>query len=233
VFQFGFSQVEKSIIGKVSCDNVWMQKVDVINKTAKRSTTTNENGEFVILAKAHDSLFFYIKGCYIKMLKLKQEQIGVNDLFVTMLKKPEELEEVVIAKRSPIKLSLDKEYEQSKLDLYALDKAASASKVVGVYTGVIENGLNFIAIGSKILRLFIKEKEPIVKGTSLNNFKKRAESVCGQDFFINKLRLNPDEIALFLEFCDTDPQSKIAVEENNALSLMDFLFSKNREFKKL
>jgi hypothetical protein len=233
VFQFGFSQVEKSIIGKVSCDNVWMPKVDVINKTAKKSTTTNENGEFVILAKAHDSLFFYIKGCYIKMVKLKQEQIGANDLFVTMLKKPEELEEVIIAKRHPFKLSLDKEYEQAKLDRYALDKAASAPKVEGVYTGVIENGLNFVAIGSKIIGLFIKEKKPVVKGKSLNDFKKRAESVCSRDFFISKLVLKSEDIALFLEFCDADPRSKIVVEENNALSLMDFLFSKNREFKKL
>ena len=43
----------------------------------------------------------------------------------------------------------------------------------------------------------------------------------------------PLEVALFLEFCDTDPKSKTILENTNPLKLMDFLITKNIEFKKL
>jgi hypothetical protein len=56
---------------------------------------------------------------------------------------------------------------------------------------------------------------------------------CTQDFFHKTLALKPNEIALFLDFCDADSQSKTLIENNNVLSLMDFLLAKNIEFKKL
>jgi hypothetical protein len=64
-------------------------------------------------------------------------------------------------------------------------------------------------------------------------FKKIASATCNQDFFDKTLQIKPDEIALFLEFCDADPKSKTILENTNPLKVMDFLFAKNVEFKKL
>jgi hypothetical protein len=232
VCQLSFSQTEKSLKGKVSFDNNLLQNIDVINKTSKTSTTTNTKGEFIITAKANDSLFFYTKEYYMQRLKLSSDQIDQNNLLVHMFKKPEELEEVVVTKMKSIKLSKDKGYEQKKLDEIALNKAARKLKT-GVYDGTIENGADLMRIGGMILGLFIKDKEPSKEKAPDIEFAVLAKKTCDSKFYLERLKLKTEEIELFLQFCDVDPKSKIVVKDNNVLSMMDFLTAKNTEFKNL
>jgi hypothetical protein len=124
VFQLGFSQTEKLIQGKILCENLLLQGIEVLNLASKRTTITNTNGRFSILAKAKDTL------------------------------------------------------------------------------------------------MFIEFKE-LVKKTNDENY------------YLEILKLKPDELGLFIEFCDADPKSKTILENTNPLSLMDFLLTKNVEFKKL
>jgi hypothetical protein len=56
-----------------------------------------------------------------------------------------------------IKISKNEKWEQT-LDEYTLEKNARATKVDGVYTGTIENGMNLMRIGGMILGLFKREK---------------------------------------------------------------------------
>src|SRR6478609_2739269 len=110
-YQFSFSQTEKPIKGKVLCDNFLLGKVNVINKTNKTGTVTNENGEFIIEAKANDSIVFYSKEYHLLKLKLSSAQVDQNNLIIRMLKKPEELEEVLITTVDPIKWTKDTVWE--------------------------------------------------------------------------------------------------------------------------
>ncbi|MNT86482.1 hypothetical protein D3C72_2267770 [compost metagenome] len=84
-----------------------------------------------------------------------------------------------------------------------------------------------------IIGLFAKEKEEITKSGSSIEFKELAKISCDEKFYLQTLKLKPEEIALFLDFCDADPKSKILIENPNVLGMMDFLSSKNIEFKKL
>jgi hypothetical protein len=43
-----------------------------------------------------------------------------------------------------IKISKNEKWEQDKLDEYTLEKNARATKVDGVYTGTIENGMDLM-----------------------------------------------------------------------------------------
>jgi hypothetical protein len=233
VFQIGFSQTEKFLKGAVSSDNFLLQNVDVINKTSHKSTKTNDKGEFVIAVKANDSLLFYAKDYYLKRLKISNEQIGQNDLQVVMIKKPEELDEVVVEKTHSIKLSKDKAYEQGKRDQIDVINSVEYIKKRTVYEGEIDNGSNFIAIGKMILDLFRKEKEPEKESRPEIEFATLAKNTCDQKFYLETLKLKPDEIDLFLQFCDSDPKSKKLIENHNVLSMMDFLSTKNIEFQKL
>lgn len=232
VCQFSFSQTEKLLKGVVSSENFLLQNVDVINKTSKKGTTTNEKGEFIIGAKANDSLVFYAKEFHLQNIKLTSHQIDQNNLEVLMFKKPEELEEVVITKIAPIKVKWDEKWEREKRDEAALDMAASAVKNRDVYNGKIENGMNFMRMGRDLLRLFSKEKD---KKEALQEieFAVLAKNICDQKFFLENLKLKPDQIDLFLQFCDSDPKSKTLIGHHNVLSMMDFLFAKNIEFQKL
>nr|WP_315199645.1 hypothetical protein [uncultured Flavobacterium sp.] len=234
VCQFSFSQTEKLLKGVVSSENFLLYNVDVINKTSQKSTKTNDQGEFLIAVTANDSLLFYSKEFNLKRLKVSPKQIELNNLQVEMFKKAEELDEVIVAKKQNLKLSLDKKYEQSKIDEITSDKNPyTENKYVMVRGGTFVNGLNFVAIGKKLLDLFAKEKEPKKESLPETEFATLAKNTCDQKFYLETLKLKPEEIDLFLQFCDADPKSKKVAKDNNILSMMDFLSAKNIEFQKL
>lgn len=233
VFQVGFSQTEKLIQAKVLCEDFPLQGVEVLNLATKKTTITDSNGRFSILAKAKDTLMLISKNYEYKRFILDPKLIEKNNFVISLLRKTEELDEVVIFKMPNIKLSKDKAYEQGKINELVLEKAARNPKPIGVYDGTLVNSPDLMRIGGMILGLFKKEKDIPKKVISKIEFKKIATSTCNQDFFSKTLKLKPEEVALFLEFCDADPKSKIGLENANALSLMDFLFVKIAEFKKL
>lgn len=229
VFQSGFSQTEKLIKGKVICDNFPVQGIEVINLVSEKSTVTNAYGAFSILAKAEDMLVFVSKNYDYKRLFLEQDDIDKNNFTILLIKKPEQLEEVIITKIVFPHIGFNQEFA----DKLSLEKAATTPKNRSVYNGTIENGADINRIVGMILRIFIKEKEAAKNNVPKIEFKKLATNSFSQDFFNKTLALKPDEIALFLDFCDADSKSKTLIENNNVLSLMDFLFAKNIEFKKL
>ena len=230
--QSGFSQTEKLIKGKVLHEQFPVEKVEVANFSSKKVSITNLAGEFSLVAQAGDELIFISKNHDIKKIVIDQKTINKNNLIISLILKPEQLEEVVVTKMPSIKLSTDKAYEQGKIDQLAVEKSARSLKT-GVYNGSIENGMDLIRIGRMILKLFLKEKEAVKKKGTEIDFKALATTTCDQKFYVETLKLKPEEIALFLQFCDADPKSKTVAESNNVLSVMDFLYAKNIEFKKL
>jgi hypothetical protein len=229
-YQLSISQTEKLLYGKVLSNKNLLKKVEVINKTAKTSTTTNDLGEFSIPVKAKDSLLFFAKDYFFTRLKITQENIDTNNLVVNMIIKPEELNEVVITniKFEKIKIS------QQNIDDIKFEKdAGSLQKYTGVYNGTITNGMDFNRMGTGLLNLFKKDKEEPKKKSPEIDFKKLIATSIPDDFFIKDLKLKPEEKELFIEFCDADPNSKALLQHKNILSTMDFLYAKNTEFKKL
>ncbi len=227
-FLFCFSQTEKPLKGIVSCDNEPVQGIEVVNLITEKTTITNSNGEFSIGAKAEDMLVFVSKKHYYKRLFLEKEDVKKNNIKITLTQKPEELEEVVITKASFNSKGL---FSQEVADEIKLEKGVYKNRQI--YDGTIENGADLMRIGGMILDLFIKKKESNKNPDLKIEFKELATTSYEESFFINTLKLKPEEVALFLEFCDADPKSKNILDNNNPLSLMDFILTKNEEFKKL
>lgn len=227
-YQLSISQTEKLLNGKVLSQNIPLHKVEVINKTAKTSTTTNENGEFSILVSVKDSVLFFSKDYFFKRLKISQENIDQNNIIVNMVLKPEELNEVVITNIKFPKVGPADENS-------TIIPKPGLQSYTGVYNGTIANGMNFMAIGGSIFSLF-KSKDAKAKSKNRQHeltFKKLIESTVPLDYFTNDLKLKPDEKELFIHFCDADPHAAIILKEKNLLYTLDFLFTKNQEFKKL
>lgn len=232
-YQLSISQTEKVLNGKVFSQNIPLNKVEVINKTARISTRTNELGEFSILVRPQDSLLFYSKDYFFKRFKISQENIDQNNLAVNMILKPEELDEVLI---TTIKFPHVGPTQEVSDSIALMRSSQDLRKYTGVYDGTIANGMNFGATGAGLFSLFKKEdsgNKKTKKKTPELDFKTFAEATCPLDFFTKDLKLNPDEKALFLEFCTADPQSEIILKQKNLLYTMDFLYAKNEEFKKL
>ncbi len=221
-YQLSVSQTEKVLTGKVFSQNIPLKKVEVINKTAKTSTTTNASGEFSIVVKVQDSLLFFAKDYLFTRLKITTKEIETNNLIVNMIPKAEELNEVVINKVvfDKVKISAD-----DVADVLISKNA----KDLFWNTGVSDNSIR------EALRISFPLKGKQKKKIELHDdrFKKLIAAFCPPDFFIKNLKIKPEEKEIFLNFCDADPKSKALLEQPNVLSIMDFLYAKNEEFKNL
>jgi hypothetical protein len=228
LFQFSFSQTEKLIQGRVLCDDFPLQGIEVVNLVTEKSTITDTNGRFSILVKVEDMLVFISEKHDYKRLFLDKEFLDKNNFLISLTRKPEQLEEVVVTK---VSLSSKGLFSQEVADEIKLEKGKYRNRQI--YDGTIENGADLMRIGGMILDFFIKKKEDNKESVSKIEFRELAKTNYPEIFFTDTLKLKPEEIALFLEFCDADPKSKIILENANSLSLMDFLLTKNAEFKKL
>jgi hypothetical protein len=221
-YQLSVSQTQKLLHGKVMSQNKALKGVEVINKTALTSTTTNATGDFSILVNVKDSLLFFSKDYFFKRFKITQENINTNNLVVDMILKAEELDEVIITtiKFEPVKF--DRE-AISQIDVDKRNKNLTRY-ITGYKDGSIANGMSAsISLGGG------KKK----KEETESDFKKLIRSTCPADFFIKDLKLKPEEKELFIEFCDADPRSKRLLENSNILTTMDFLYAKHKMFKEL
>jgi len=226
-YQLSISQTEKLLHGKVISNNTPLDKVEVINKTAKTSSRTNELGEFSILAKEQDSILFFSKDYLFTRLKLTLKDLEKNYLIIEMTPKAEELENVIVSRSVFTKTEIQniandrEEINKIKIRKQFDDVAAK----VNVYDGKIKNAVNYN------YPIFDKPKKKIEPRD--DRFKKLVIASCTPDFFIKNLKLKPEEKDIFLNFCNSDPKSKTLLEKSNDLELIDFLYAKNEEFKKL
>ncbi|OXB08916.1 hypothetical protein B0A81_07070 [Flavobacterium plurextorum] len=231
-YQISIAQTEKLLHGKVISNNSPLNKVEVINKTAKTSTRTNERGEFSIIVKAKDSLLFFSKDYLFARLKITAKEIETNNLIINMIPKAEELNEVVILDKKTTSIKLSKEeILQIKLNSH---KPKPGLKIEGYHDfGPNPYAPDFVYLGKQIYYLLKKEDEKPKPKIKKIEFVQLIRNTINPDFFDKDLKLKPEEKELFLQFCDADPKSKIIPENPNILSITDFLYTKNEEFRKL
>lgn len=226
-YQLSISQTEKLLRGKVISQENALQNVEVINKTAKTSARTNEFGEFSILVKEQDSILFFSNNYLFTRLKLTAKDLEKSYLIVEMTPKAEELENVTVSRsvfnKAEIKKIANDKDEINKIIIRK--KFDEVTSKVTVYDGKIKNGLDFS------YPIFDKPKKKIEPRD--DRFKKLVIASCPPDFFIKNLKIKPEEKEIFLNFCNADPKSKTLLEKSNDLELLDFLYAKNEEFKKL
>ncbi len=233
IVQMSFSQSETVYKGKILCNKFPIENIEIINLNSEKSAFSNSAGEFSIAANPGDVVVFASKLYEYIRISVQSEYLNNFIQIISLILKPEQLEEVVITKIPSIKWEKDTKWEQEKLDQLALEKVARTPKILGINNGTIENGMDFKRIGGMIFGLFAKEKEKIKISPPKIEFITLAKTSCNQKFYIETLKLKPEEIELFLQFCNADSKSKMVAQNNNTLVMMDFLFAKNLEFKKL
>lgn len=227
VFQFGFSQNRIEFSAKVLFDELPVSGAVVVNLNSEKVVLTDGNGAFSILAKTDDVLVLASDKHELKRVFLDQKLLDSDKVVFTLVRKTEELDEVVVAKANIPKI----EFDWSSAKYAAMEKKEETPKTVGVNNGDIDKGTDFVGIGRIIKNWFVKPQKKSV--ASEPDFKTLLRTNVKDDFFINDLNLKPEQISFFLEYCNVDPKSKNILESKNELILMDFLFTKNTEFKKL
>ena len=224
------AQNEKTLSGKVVCEGKGIPNIDLVNLTSKKSTTTDSQGHFSIGVALGDELYILSKEYIDFKLKITETQFNQNQLTITIEKKPIALEDVEIVNKSSLKVQIT----QGDIDAIKLSKQANALKVVNVYDGTIENGVDFVRMFKGISNWFKnKDKEPPQKPVPPPSFKDFLSSHYDRNFYLNNLKLKPEEIELFIAYCEADARATVLAERQDVLEMADFLFEKNKAFQKL
>jgi hypothetical protein len=227
IFLNGYSQTEKQVCGKVVFNEMPLGKIDIVNLNSKLSSTTDDLGNFCIKAKIGDVLFILSNEYYDIKISLKKDDFIKELLIISLTKKPIELDEVAVTKAQKVGFKVSPE----EIALAKLDKFENAPKVVGVYSGEMPYGMDFVGIFKKIFRNNNKEKKETPRFT---NFKEYVLSKFdSNEFFNKKLNIKPDELDLFIAFCESDTHSKTIMLHEDILETIEFLMAKNKAFQKL
>lgn len=227
---FCLAQNEKNLSGKVVCEGKGIPNIDLVNLTSKKSTTTDNQGHFSIGVALGDELYILSKEHLDFKLKITETQLREGQLTIMIDKKPIALEDVEIVKKSSLKVQIS----QADIDAIKLTKQSQALKVVNVYDGTIENGVDFVRMFKGISNWFKnKDKEPLQKPVPPPNFKDFLRSHYDRNFYLNNLKLKLEEIDLFIAFCEADARAAALAERQDVLEMADFLFEKNEAFRKL
>lgn len=204
--------------------------VDVVNMNSKKSSTTDSDGNFSLWIEAGDELYFLSKDYSDLKKVITTTDLTQNPLVIILTKKPIELEDVEIVKKSSLKVQIS----QADIDAIKLTKQANALKVVNLYDGSIENGVDFVRMFKGVSNWFKnKDKEPERKPVPPPSFKDFLSSHYDRNFYLNNLKLKPEEIDLFIAYCEVDTRATVLAARQDILEMADFLFEKNEAFRKL
>ena len=223
-----FSQSAKNIHGKVSYQDSYQKNVDVINFSTKKITQTNTLGEFDIMVQVNDILIFMSESFIDQKYTVTAQDYEKGAVIIKLVEKPILLKEIEITQLKAIK----EEMSQVDIKTAKIQKDARMPRNKEIYTGEIENGVDFVMIGKMIGKLF-KSKDPKPKTEEQITFTEYAKANFNESFFSKTLKLKPEETSRFLAYCEADPKSKTAIESNDELTILEFLLTKKNEFDKL
>lgn len=120
---------------------------------------------------------------------------------------------------------------QNIIDTKYYDDKQSSLKNPLMPTQEIVDGMNFIRIGKMVGKLFKKEKTDLPQAVDYGDFSKNVTNRISLFFFTNTLKLKEDEIGLFLIYCENDNKANALLNPVLEFQLIEFLISKNEEFK--
>ena len=227
--QFCFSQnnPRKSLQGQVVNDSVKVENVIVFNVNSKTGKVVNSDGSFEIAARVRDTLIFSSLSFRSLKIVLTDKQMAESPLIVKLEVFYHQLNEVVVANNKTPKFG----NTQKIVDKPYVADEKSHLKNDFVYDGSITNGVNFVRLYKDVFKLLKKKNPKKSDFTTEVNFTEVAMKRIKYSFYTNTLLLKDDEIKLFLVFCENDSKSKTVLKSQSDFELMDFMITKNKEFK--
>ncbi len=207
--------------------------INIYNISKNIGTADNEGGEFKILASVNDSIVISsIQYKEIVHIILKTD-FGKIVAF-QLIPETNELPEVNIKNTILIGiLALD--VKEAKIEYnnnfgFAFPKnkpfETPIQKEINYISGDFLSSIVY-GINGKLKRLKANSKI-----ANIEILIDRAHQLVGTEYFTENLKIEKTEIATFLYFCNEDERLKEYANKVDKIRLMDFLFEKNKKFKK-
>ena len=232
--------------GQLIAESIAVEDVLITNKTAKTATVSKKDGTFQILVRVKDTLVFSGFNFPRQILILNEADLKFTVLKVKLESQATNLEEVII---NPNALSgnLAKDNENIKLNslkgninnetaitkLYEDDVQSSPDNKL--MPGYLDQKYmtDFAKIGRKLVRSFKRSEAQKNKNKDVSRFSVVVQNRFSDDFFRNTLKIDQQERAAFLNFCEKDPKAKAFIYTTNDFELIQFLEQKKLEFRDL
>ena len=232
-FQLCFSQNQKSLHGRIVCDQNPVQGIQIINLVTEKSSVSDANGDFDILVKPEDMLVFTSNNYEYKRKFLEKADVELNVLKIELVKKPEELKEIVIAQKlDAVKLGIlqkpAKEYTPAERKLKvatSLDPTFSAGTMSGGAMS-LDPFLNWLSGRTKKLKaeLSIERKEMLLKKVS---------DLYEDNYYEEKLKISKEYIKAFQYYVIYDNNLISNLKSKNKTLINFRLIALALEFNKL
>jgi len=233
----------KNLNGKlIASDDV--EGIHVLNKTASKYAISNEDGSFIILAKANDTLFISGLKYENKELIITKNMHALGSFSVQLIETINELDEVIVGEILTGSLESDLQNSDAKpeVNFYDLGIPGYVGKPLtqnerklydadGGSWGSV--GLGFSVNFHKLLNQVSGRTKKLKEIVALDD----------KDKCISRLRRNYEEAVFetdslaenfrneYFFFCQEDEGFKALCAENNDLKAIDFLKSKLKAYK--
>jgi hypothetical protein len=200
---------EKQLIGKVQTDSIYLAAIEVVNLSNAKTTLTNQNGEFSILAKANDVLVLNSSSLEIKRVVVTAQQLVSGGIVIEMIPKAIALDEVVVSKNP---------FEGTRFYPGQKTYTPAQRKLYTARSGILDRPLNWLSGRTAMLKkgVIAERKEYDLYRVSL---------LYEDLYYINTLKIPQEYIKDFQYYLIEDPEFLAALNAKNRM-LMLFLSSK-------
>ena len=214
--------------GKVLYQDSNVVAANVLNTTSEKATITDDNGNFAIEVQLNDELIFSSVQYEIRAIVITKEILQRNRLVIDVREKITLLDEVVISPNRPEAFLNVKEEEFKQFD-YTADKSTRVENEL-LRQNQLYNGVDFV----NIFKLLYKSLHPETSEDKTFDFAPSdvIRQIYPDIFFTSQLNIDPDEIELFLQYCDDRIETKDLLKRENEFQLMDFLIKQSEKFRK-
>lgn len=223
LFQITFGQAagDKLLHGKIVVTSGTVDGVNIINLVNEKSTISDSNGEFFILAKADDLLIFTSVNLEYHRKIVEVEDLKKDIITVNMIAKVTELKEVIVNKHpeiSAVSLGISakgiKKYTPAERRLYT----ATSTPVDAL--------INMISGRTAMLKKDIE----VEKKYSLLA---KIDALFEDEYYINTLKIPADYIKGFQFYCVEDEKLATTLRTKNKTMTMFLLVPLAKKFNLL
>jgi hypothetical protein len=209
---------EKLIHGKIIAESGNVEGVTIINLVNEKSTASNSNGDFYILAKADDLLVFSSVNLEYFRRIIEENDLKSEVLIIKMILKTTELKEVIVNKHPEINaVSLGispkgiKHYTPAERKLYTAGDFKPI-QLLGLLGGSlpVDPILNAISGRTTMLKkeLEVEKKEYLLAKINV---------LFKENYYINTLKIPTDYIKGFQYYCVEDEKLAASLRSKNKI----------------
>ena len=233
-------EVRVKLEGIVKYDSIYLQDINILNKTTNLGSSSDKKGRYRLYAKNGDSILFSSIVYENRIIKITNRHIESKSITVYLEPDYYQLNEVMLAKKVFINWRDAAVIEGTILnnDEISNRKAPDARKLTDPNANA--GGINPFAIimmltkktrlKRKAKRLDLKLEREEIKQLKIE-FPTTIKNKYGNDFFKEILQISEDNIYLFLDYCEGNGLNEYY--KSHEIVIKNFLILQARKFNSI